>query len=100
VELLVVMGIIGLLIGLLMPAVNAAILAVRSAATRNIISAVETGLAASDHDDKTLEHEGSLDRSNPRDNAFPGRGRRRPACRATLRSMADVKMHCKNTFVM
>jgi len=46
VELLVVMGIIGLLIGLLMPAVNTAIVAVRVAASRNIISGLQTGIEA------------------------------------------------------
>jgi len=44
VELLVVMGIIVLLVGLLMPAVNAAIAAARTAGTRNIISNLTAGL--------------------------------------------------------
>jgi prepilin-type N-terminal cleavage/methylation domain-containing protein len=46
VELLVVMGIIVLLVGLLMPAVNAAIVAARTAATRNIIDNLIAGLEA------------------------------------------------------
>ena len=44
VELLVVMGIIVLLVGLLMPAVNAAIAAARTAGTRNILSNLSAGL--------------------------------------------------------
>ena len=44
VELLVVMGIIGLLVGLLIPAVNYAITAGRVAATHNVISGLSTGL--------------------------------------------------------
>jgi len=46
VELLVVMGIIGMLIGLLMPAVNHAIIAVHAFQTANIISQIDTALAA------------------------------------------------------
>jgi prepilin-type N-terminal cleavage/methylation domain-containing protein len=46
VELLVVMGIIVLLVGLLMPAVNAAIGAARTAGTRNIIDNLIAGLEA------------------------------------------------------
>jgi len=46
VELLVVMGIIGLLIGLLIPAVNAAIVATRVAATKNIIEGLDTAIQA------------------------------------------------------
>lgn len=46
VELLVVMGIIGLLVGLLMPAVTQAIVASRTAATKNTISDVSVALAA------------------------------------------------------
>ncbi len=46
VELLVVMGIIGLLIALLMPAANTAIIAARVAATRHIIHGLSTGLGA------------------------------------------------------
>jgi prepilin-type N-terminal cleavage/methylation domain-containing protein len=46
VELLVVMGIIGLLIGLLIPAVNAAIVATRVAATKNIIEGLDSGCQA------------------------------------------------------
>lgn len=44
VELLVVMGIIALLVGLLIPAVNYAITAGRVAATKNTISGISTGL--------------------------------------------------------
>jgi prepilin-type N-terminal cleavage/methylation domain-containing protein len=44
VELLVVMGIIGLLVGLLIPAVNYAITAGRVAATKNTISGISAGL--------------------------------------------------------
>lgn len=46
VELLVVMGIIGLLVGLLLPAVNAAVVVVRAAASRNIIQGLGAGLEA------------------------------------------------------
>jgi len=46
VELLVVMGIIGLLVALLMPAVSQAIVAVRIAATQNIIQGLASGLEA------------------------------------------------------
>ena len=46
VELLVVMGIIGLLISLLLPAVNVAITAARKAGTANIITQLDTALAA------------------------------------------------------
>jgi len=46
VELLVVLGIIGLLVSLLMPAVNTAIVAVRVAATKNILADLETALHA------------------------------------------------------
>jgi prepilin-type N-terminal cleavage/methylation domain-containing protein len=46
VELLVVMGIIGLLIGLLIPAINYAITAARVGATRSTISGLATGLYA------------------------------------------------------
>ena len=46
VELLVVMGIIGLLIGLLIPAINYAITAARVGATRSTISGLSTGLYA------------------------------------------------------
>lgn len=46
VELLVVMGIIGLLVGLLLPAVNAAVVVVRAAATKSIIQGLGAGLEA------------------------------------------------------
>jgi len=46
VELLVVMGIIGMLIALLMPAVNHAIIAVYAFKTANIISQIDTALTA------------------------------------------------------
>jgi prepilin-type N-terminal cleavage/methylation domain-containing protein len=46
IELLVVMGIIGLLVALLLPAVNLAIVAVRSASTQNIIQGTASGLEA------------------------------------------------------
>jgi prepilin-type N-terminal cleavage/methylation domain-containing protein len=46
VELLVVMGIIGLLIGLLIPAINYAITAARVGATKNTIAGLSTGLYA------------------------------------------------------
>ncbi|HUS45420.1 MAG TPA: type II secretion system protein [Phycisphaerae bacterium] len=46
VELLVVMGIIGLLVMLLMPAVNHAIIAVYAFKTANIISQIDTALTA------------------------------------------------------
>jgi prepilin-type N-terminal cleavage/methylation domain-containing protein len=46
IELLVVMGIIGLLVGMLVPAVNYAITAGRVAATRNTISSISAGLYA------------------------------------------------------
>ena len=46
IELLVVMGIIGLLVALLMPAVNLAIVAVRSASTQNVIQGLASGLEA------------------------------------------------------
>jgi type II secretory pathway pseudopilin PulG len=44
VELLLVMGIIVLMVGLLMPAVNAAIVAARVAGTENLIANLSTGL--------------------------------------------------------
>jgi prepilin-type N-terminal cleavage/methylation domain-containing protein len=50
VELLVVMGIIGLLIGLLIPAINYAITAARVGATRSTISGLSTGLYAFKND--------------------------------------------------
>ena len=46
IELLVVMGIIGLLVGLLVPAVNFAITTARVSSTRNTISALSAGLYA------------------------------------------------------
>ncbi len=46
VELLVVMGIIGLLVGLLLPGVNAAVVAVRVAASRTLINGLSAGLEA------------------------------------------------------
>lgn len=46
VELLVVMGIIGTLVGLLFPAVNYAMIVVRTVSTRNTISGLSTGLEA------------------------------------------------------
>ena len=46
IELLVVMGIIGLLVGMLVPAVNYAITAGRVAATRNTINSLSAGLYA------------------------------------------------------
>jgi prepilin-type N-terminal cleavage/methylation domain-containing protein len=46
VELLVVMGIIGLLIGLLIPAINYAITAARCGATKSTIAGLSTGLYA------------------------------------------------------
>jgi len=46
IELLVVMGIIGLLVALLMPAISQAIVAVRIAATQNIIQGLASGLEA------------------------------------------------------
>lgn len=50
VELLVVMGIIGLLIGLLIPAINYAITAARVGATRSTVSGLSTGLYAFKND--------------------------------------------------
>jgi general secretion pathway protein G len=44
VELLVVMGIIGLLVGLLLPAVNAAVVAVRAAASKTLVNNLSAGL--------------------------------------------------------
>jgi prepilin-type N-terminal cleavage/methylation domain-containing protein len=46
VELLVVMGIIGVLVAMLLPAVNRAVIAVRNASCKNRISQIEAGLAS------------------------------------------------------